>query len=39
MVVAMVIIFKWIQKFAIVMDDIAGYGKRAKADPSWEKWF
>ena len=39
MVVAMVSNFKWLQKFAIKMDDIAGYGKRAKADPSWEKWF
>lgn len=39
MVVAMVSNFKWIQKFAIIMDDLAGYGRQAKADPSWEKWF
>ena len=39
MVVAMVSNFRWIQKFAINMDNKAGYGRRAKADPSWEKWF
>jgi hypothetical protein len=39
MVVAMVSNFRWIQKLAIIMDDKMGYGKRAKADPSWEKWF
>ncbi len=39
MVVAMVSNFRWIQKLAIIMDDKVGYGRRAKADPSWEKWF
>jgi reductive dehalogenase len=39
MVVAMVSNFKWMQKVAIKMDDVAGYGKRAKADTSWERWF
>jgi reductive dehalogenase len=39
LVVAMVSNFPLIQKFAIKMDDIAGYGKQVKTDASWEKWF
>ncbi len=39
MIVAMVSNFKWMQKPAIWGDDLAGYGKQAKADQSWERWF
>jgi reductive dehalogenase len=38
-VVAMVSNFPWLQRFAIRMDDVAGYGKKTKPDSSWEKWF
>jgi len=39
LVVAMVSNFPWLQKIAIKGDDMAGYGKPSKTDPSWEKWF
>ena len=39
MIVAMVSNFPWSQKPAILGDDIAGYGRQAKADSSWERWF
>ena len=39
LVVAAVTNFPWFQKIAIKGDDIAGYGKPYKTDPSWEKWF
>ena len=38
-VVSMISNFRWTQRFAIRMDDFAGYGRGANADPSWEKWF
>ncbi|MBW2060584.1 MAG: hypothetical protein JRI95_03360 [Deltaproteobacteria bacterium] len=39
LVVAAFTLFPWLQKFAIRMDDAAGYGKKAAPDPSWERWF
>jgi len=39
LVVAMVSRFPWMQKLAIKMDDVAGYGRQVRADPSWERWF
>jgi reductive dehalogenase len=39
LVAGMVSNFPWIQEFAIMMDDIAGYGRGSETDISWEKWF
>ncbi len=38
-VVSMISNFRWTQRFAIRMDDLAGYGREANANPLWEKWF
>lgn len=31
--------FRWLQSFAIKMDDVFGYGKKRQPDPAWERWF